>query len=259
MEIFKKKTHFDFMGKRRLALMLSTGINLLSIAFLIFRGLNFGLDYTGGMLLEIGYEQPVELSEVRKSLAEIGYQEALVQHFGTTREVMIRLAPQEGKNSQKIGDEVLKALKTGNTGNDDRINLRRVEFVGPEMGEELATDGWMAMFYATIGILIYVTFRFEYRFATGAVVALVHDVLVILGIFSMFWLEFDLTVLAAVLAVIGYSLNDTVIIADRIRENFHKLRKATTIEVLNSAINDTLSRTIMTSALTLMVLIVFIF
>ncbi|BAW79482.1 preprotein translocase subunit SecF [Candidatus Nitrosoglobus terrae] len=259
MEIFKKKTHFDFMGKRRLALMLSTGINLLSIAFLIFRGLNFGLDYTGGMLLEIGYEQPVELSEVRKSLAEIGYQEALVQHFGTTREVMIRLAPQEGKNSQKIGDEVLKALKTGNTGNDDRINLRRVEFVGPEMGEELATDGWMAMFYATIGILIYVTFRFEYRFATGAVVALVHDVLVILGIFSMFWLEFDLTVLAAVLAVIGYSLNDTVIIADRIRENFHKLRKATTIEVLNSAINDTLSRTIMTSALTLMVLIVFYF
>jgi preprotein translocase subunit SecF len=256
MEIFKKKTHFDFMGKRRLALMLSTAVNLLSIAFLIFRGLNFGLDFTGGMLLEVGYEQPVELSEVRETLAKTGYREALVQHFGTTREVMIRLAPQEGQNSQKIGNEVLKALKTGN---DNRINLRRVEFVGPEVGEGLAVDGWMAMFYATIGILIYVTFRFEYRFATGAVVALIHDVLVILGVFSIFWLEFDLTVLAAVLAVIGYSLNDTVIIADRIRENFYKLRKATTVEVLNSAVNDTLSRTIMTSALTLMVVVVFYF
>jgi preprotein translocase subunit SecF len=256
MEIFKKKTHFDFMGKRRLALTLSMAANLLSVAFLIFRGLNFGLDYTGGMLLEVGYEQPVELSEVRETLANAGYKEALVQHFGTTREVMIRLAPQEGQNSQKIGNAVLKALKTGN---DNPINLRRVEFVGSEVGEELAVDGWMAMFYATIGILIYVTFRFEYRFAIGAVVALVHDVLVILGVFSIFWLEFDLTVLAAVLAIIGYSLNDTVIIADRIRENFYKLRKATTIEVLNSAINDTLSRTIMTSALTLMVVVVFYF
>lgn len=260
MEFFKQKTHFDFMGKRRLAVVLSAVVNLLAIAFLIFRGLNFGLDYTGGMLLEVGYQQPVELSEIRGTLAKIGYDEAMVQHFGTTQEVLIRLAPQKnkesGKSSEKVGNEVLKALQAGS---DHRVDLRRVEFVGPEVGEELAMDGWMAMFYAAIGILIYVTFRFEYRFATGAIVALVHDVLAIMGVFSLFQLEFDLTVLAAVLAVIGYSLNDTVIIADRIRENFYKLRKATTLEVLNTAINDTLSRTIMTSFLTLMVLVVFYF
>ncbi|CAH9019747.1 protein translocase subunit SecF [Candidatus Nitrosacidococcus sp. I8] len=257
MEIFKNKTQFDFMGKRRIALSLSTAINVLSVIFLIFYGLNFGLDYTGGILIEVGYDQPADLSEVRSALAKEGYEDVLVQHFGTTREVMIRLAPQKGENNgEKVGNEILQAL---NQGNNYSIDLRRVEFVGPEVGEELATDGWVAMFYAAVGILIYVTFRFEYRFAVGAIVALVHDVLVILGVFSLFKLEFDLTVLAAVLAVIGYSLNDTVIIADRIRENFHKLRKATTIEVLNRAINDTLSRTIMTSALTLMVLVVFYF
>src|SRR5699024_6927258 len=208
---FKQKTHFDFMGKRRLAVVLSTVVNLLAIAFLVFRGLNFGLDYTGGMLLEVGYQQPVELSEIRGTLAKIGYDEAMVQHFGTTQEVLIRLVPQKNqegeKSSTKVGNEVLKALQAGS---DNRVDLRRVEFVGPEVGEELAVDGWMAMFYAAIGILIYVTFRFEYRFATGAIIALVHDVLAIMGVFSLFQLEFDLTVLAAVLAVIGYSLNDTV-------------------------------------------------
>jgi preprotein translocase subunit SecF len=254
MELFKKKTHLDFMGKRRLALTLSTALNLLALAFLIFRGLNFGLDFTGGMLLEVGYEKPVELSEVREALAKTGYEDAVVQHFGTTREVLIRLAPREGQNSEKISNEILSSLQAGS---DISVNLRRVEFVGPQVGEDVSVDGWLAMLYAVIGILIYVTFRFEYRFATGAVVALIHDVLVILGVFSVFWLEFDLTVLAAVLAVIGYSLNDTVVIADRIRENFYKLRKVATVEVMNVSLNETLSRTIMTGVTTLMVLVVF--
>jgi preprotein translocase subunit SecF len=254
MELFKKKTRIDFMGKRRLALMLSMTLNLLALAFLIFRGLNFGLDFTGGMLLEVGYEQPVELSEIRGTLAKTGYGEAMVQHFGTTREVLIRLAPKEGQDSEEISNEVLSALQAES---DNRVNLRRVEFVGPQVGEELAVDGWLAMLYAMIGILIYVAFRFEYRFAIGAIVALVHDVMVILGVFSVFWLEFNLTVLAAILAVIGYSLNDTIVISDRIRENFYKLRKATTLEVMNVSLNETLSRTVMTGVTTLMVLVVF--
>jgi preprotein translocase subunit SecF len=254
MELFKKKTRIDFMGKRRLALMLSMTLNLLALAFLIFRGLNFGLDFTGGMLLEVGYEQPVELSEIRGTLAKTGYGEAMVQHFGTTREVLIRLAPKEGQDSEEISNEVLSALQAES---DNRVNLRRVEFVGPQVGEELAVDGWLAMLYAMIGILIYVAFRFEYRFAIGAIVALVHDVMVILGVFSVFWLEFNLTVLAAILAVIGYSLNDTIVISDRIRENFYKLRKAATLEVMNVSLNETLSRTVMTGVTTLMVLVVF--
>ncbi|QBQ54307.1 protein translocase subunit SecF [Nitrosococcus wardiae] len=256
MELFKKKTHIDFMSKRRLALILSIGLVLLSLVLIIFRGLNFGLDFTGGVLLEVGYKQPVELSEIRGTLAEAGYGEAMVQHFGSMREVLIRLAPRESQNSAEISNAVLNALQAGD---DSRVNLRRVEFVGPQVGEELTEDGWLAMFYALIGILIYVALRFEYRFAIGAVAALIHDVLITLGVFSVFWFEFNLTVLAAVLAVIGYSLNDTIVISDRIRENFRKLRKATTLEVMNISLNETLSRTVMTGVTTLMVLVAFYF
>lgn len=256
MELFKRKTHIDFMGKRRPALVLSTGIVLLSLVLIFFRGLNFGLDFTGGILLEVGYQQPVELSTIRQTLAKGGYGEAMVQHFGSTREVLIRLAPEERRNNAEISNEVLTALQAGSA---SQVSLRRVEFVGPQVGEELTEDGWLAMFYALFGILIYIAFRFEYRFALGAVAAIVHDVLITLGLFSIFWLEFNLTVLAAVLAVIGYSLNDTIVISDRIRENFRKLRKASTLEVMNISLNQTLSRTVMTGVTTLLVLIAFYF
>lgn len=254
MEFFRKKTHIDFMGKRHLALVLSTTLNFACLALLVFRGLNFGLDFTGGILLEVSYEQPVELSEVRGTLAKTGYGDAVVQHFGTTREILIRLAPREGQDNDEISNKILSALQAGS---DNQVSLRRAEFVGPQVGEELIVDGWLAMLYAMIGILIYVAFRFEYRFAVGAVVGLVHDVLITLGFFSVFWLEFNLTVLAAMLTIIGYSLNDSIVISDRIRENFRKLRKATTLEVMNVSINETLSRTIMTGTTTLMVLVAF--
>lgn len=254
MEFFRKKTHIDFMGKRHLALVLSTTLNFLCLALLVFRGLNFGLDFTGGMLLEVSYEQPVELAEVRGTLAKTGYGDAVVQHFGTTREILIRLAPREGQDNEGISNKILSALQTGS---DSQVNLRRAEFVGPQVGEELIVDGWLAILYAMIGILVYVAFRFEYRFAVGAIVGLVHDVLITLGLFSVFWLEFNLTVLAAILTIIGYSLNDSIVISDRIRENFRKLRKATTLEVMNVSINETLSRTVMTGTTTLMVLIAF--
>lgn len=254
MEFFRKKTHIDFMGKRHLALVLSTTLNFLCLALLVFRGLNFGLDFTGGILLEVNYEQPVELTEVRGTLAETGYGDAVVQHFGTTREVLIRLAPREGQDNDEISNKILSALQAGS---DSQVSLRRAEFVGPQVGEELIVDGWLAMLYAMIGILVYVAFRFEYRFAVGAIVGLVHDVLITLGLFSIFWLEFNLTVLAAILTIIGYSLNDSIVISDRIRENFRKLRKATTLEVMNVSINETLSRTVMTGTTTLMVLAAF--
>lgn len=254
MEFFRKKTHIDFMGKRRLALVLSTTLNFVCLALLIFRGLNFGLDFTGGILLEVSYEQPVELSEVRGTLAKTGYDDAVVQHFGTTREILIRLAPREGQNNEEISNKILSALQAGS---DNQVSLRRAEFVGPQVGEELIVDGWLAILYAMIGILIYVAFRFEYRFAVGAIVGLVHDVMITLGLFSIFWLEFNLTVLAAILTIIGYSLNDSIVISDRIRENFRKLRKTTTLEVMNVSINETLSRTVMTGTTTLMVLVAF--
>lgn len=256
MKILTRKTRIDFLGQRRIALAFSVILMLASVACLTVRGLNFGLDFTGGTLLEVSYAQPVELAKLRRDLATAGFREALVQHFGTTKDVLIRLAPQAGRNTAQLSHEVLRALRTEST---QPVELRRVEFVGPQVGEELTEDGWLAMLYALIGILIYVAIRFEYRFAVGAVAALIHDVLITLGLFSLFWLEFNLTVLAAVLAVIGYSLNDTIVISDRIRENFRKRRKASSIEVMNRSLNETLSRTIITGVTTLLVLLAFYF
>jgi preprotein translocase subunit SecF len=256
MKLLKQKTRIDFLGQRRMAFVFSALLMLASVACLAVRGLNFGLDFTGGTLLEVSYAQPVELAKLRRDLAAAGFHEALVQHFGTTKDVLIRLAPQAGRNTAQLSHEVLGALREEST---QSVELRRVEFVGPQVGEELTEDGWLAMLYALIGILIYVAIRFEYRFAAGAVAALIHDVLITLGIFSLFGLEFNLTVLAAVLAVIGYSLNDTIVISDRIRENFRKRRKASTIEVMNRSLNETLSRTIITGVTTLLVLLAFYF
>jgi preprotein translocase subunit SecF len=219
------------------------------------RGLNFGLDFTGGTLIELGYPQAVDLVEVRKTLENAGYNDAVVQHFGTAQDVLVRLAPKEEISSADLSNQVIQVLQ-GTSG--EKIEIRRVEFVGPQVGEELTEDGGLAVLYALICIFIYVFFRFEWRFAIGSVAALFHDVLITLGVFSVLQLNFDLTVLAACLAVIGYSLNDTIVVFDRIRENFRKMRKGTTVDIMNNSLNQTLSRTLMTSFTTLLVLIALI-
>jgi len=250
-----KDFNIDFMGKRRTAVILSAVALLICIASMVVRGFNFGLDFTGGTLIEVGYEQPTELSAVRSALDEGGFGGATVQHFGTLRDVMIRLAPDsdEGEElSAQLSDRVYGVLSAAAEG---QVELRRVEFVGPQVGEELREDGGLAVLFSLIGILIYVALRFEWRFAVGAVIAIIHDVIFTVGVFSIFQIEFDLPVLAAVLAVIGYSLNDTIVIFDRIRENFRRVRKGSVVEVINQSINQTMSRTIITSGTTLMVLL----
>lgn len=250
MQLFTN-TKFDFMRLRKAAVVLSLTLILVSLGSLVARGLNFGIDFTGGTLLELGYPQTVELKEVRDALTEAGYGDAVVQHFGTSRDVLVRLPPREGLTSAQITEEVFSKLKAA----EPNVEKRRQEFVGPQVGENLTEKGGLAMIYALIGILIYVSLRFQYRLAFGSVAALVHDVIITLGVFSVLGLEFDLTIVAAVLAVIGYSLNDTIVVFDRIRENFRKVRKGTPVEVVNISLNQTLSRTIMTSFTTLLVLI----
>ena len=246
----------DFMGQRKLAMILSGTLIVISLVSLVLRGLTFGIDFTGGTLIEVGYEQEVPLDQVRKVLAESGFDDAQVQQFGTPKDLLIRLAPREGVKSSELSDRVYRALSKAANG---RVELRRVEFVGPQVGDELTEDGALAVLVALMAILMYVAVRFEWRFAVGSVVALVHDVTITLGFFSITGLEFDLTVLAAVLAVIGYSLNDTIVVFDRIRENFRKIRKGSPEEVINISINQTLSRTIITSLTTLLVLIALFF
>lgn len=257
MQLFKNGTNFDFIGKRRLALAFSAVLILVSIGSLAVRGLNFGLDFTGGTLIELGYSHPVDLGAVRATLETKGFSEAVVQHFGTAQDILVRIAPRAGQSNAVISNEVLTALRGADEG---EVLMRRVEFVGPQVGDELANDGLLAIIYALICILIYVGLRFEYRLAIGAVTALIHDVLITIGFFSVTQMEFDLTVLAALLAVIGYSLNDTIVVFDRVRENFRIMRKGSSEEVINSSVNQTLSRTINTSLTTLLVLIsLFIF
>jgi preprotein translocase subunit SecF len=252
MEFFKL-THIDFMRYQWPALMLSTVINVIGIGSFIFQGLNFGLDFTGGTVIEVGYKQPVQLTDVRSALKQAGFGDATVQHFGSSRDVLIRLAPKGAKESTaEVSDRVFRALSAKAEG---QVELRRAEFVGPQVGQELAESGGLAVLYSLIGILIYVWLRFEWRFSVGAIIATIHDTIVTVAVFSLFQIEFDLTVLAAVLAVIGYSLNDTVVIFDRIRENFRKIRRGTVLEVVNLSINETMSRTIITSGTTLFVVL----
>ncbi len=252
MNIFNKEPSFDFMGKRKLALIMSLILLIVSIGSLATRGLNFGIDFTGGTLIEVGYSNTVDLGEVRETLAEAGYGDAIAQHFGTSKDVLIRVPPHGEKNNADLSSDVLNALHTASS--TDEVEMRRVEFVGPQVGDELTEDGGLAMIYALFGILIYITLRFEKRFAVGSVAALVHDVVITLGVFSVLQLEFDLTTLAAILAVIGYSLNDTIVVFDRIRENFRKMRKGTPVDISNRSINQMLSRTLVTSVTTLFVL-----
>ena len=250
MQILDKKTDFNFMSKRKIAAVFSILLLLSSITSLLMQGLNFGIDFTGGTMIELSYKEEVKLESIRSTLEKNGYGDAIVQNFGSIHDVLIRLPILETENMAELSNEVVATLQSGN---ESKVDVRRVEFVGPQVGEELTEQGGLAMLYALIGILIYVSLRFEYRFAIGSVVALVHDVLLTLGFFSILQLEFDLTVLAAILAIIGYSLNDTIVVFDRIRETFLKMRKGTSEVIVNRALNDTLSRTLMTSATTLLV------
>ncbi|MFP4062830.1 MAG: protein translocase subunit SecF [Halochromatium sp.] len=252
-----KDANIDFLGKRRIAAIASGVVMVICLLSILFRGFDFGLDFTGGTVIELGYEQPVEVAEISAALAEEGIEGATVQYFGSNRDILIRIAPQADESSSaELSDRVFRLLDADAEGG---LELRRVEFVGPQVGEELREQGGLAVLFALIGILIYVALRFEWRFAVGAVVALMHDVLFTVGLFSILSIPFDLTVLAAVLAVIGYSLNDTIVIFDRIRENFRKMRKGTVIDISNRSVNQTLSRTIITSGTTLLVLLALYF
>jgi preprotein translocase subunit SecF len=251
MQLLKGKLAINFMGKRRLAILLSGVLLAISLSALISKGLNFGIDFTGGTLIEVGYPESVELEPIRTALADAGFDSAQVQHFGSSRDVLVRIAPQDDKVSAQLSEEALTGLRQLNAG----VEMRRIEFVGPQVGEELTEQGALAMIYALIGILIYIMVRFQWRFAPGAVIALIHDVLIIIGVFALFQFDFDLTVLAALLAVIGYSLNDTIVVFDRIRENFRKMRKGTPVDIVNTSLNQTISRTLMTSITTLLVLV----
>lgn len=251
MQLLKDNINFDLMGKRKFALMISLVLIVISVAAIVMRGLNLGIDFTGGTLVEVGYVDSVELESVREALDSSGYGDAIVQYFGTAKDVLIRLPVADSDDDKaKLSNNVLEALAV--TGKPE---MRRVEFVGPQVGDELRDKGGLAMLYALIGILIYVALRFEWRFSLGSVAALIHDVIIVVGFFAVTQIEFDLTVLAALLAVIGYSLNDTIVVFDRIRENFRRLRKETSEGVINTSINQTLSRTLMTSITTLLVLI----
>jgi len=249
--------HLDFMALRYPAMILSALLMLGSIVSLATLKLNVGIDFTGGSIIEVGYPQAVELEPIRSALETGGFGDAIVQHFGSADEVLIRLVPDEETDKAEISTRVIELLKQVAGGSD--IDVRRVDFVGPQVGDELTEDGGLAVLYALIAILVYVGFRFEYRFSFGAVAALIHDVLITLGVFSVLQLNFDLTVLAAILAVIGYSLNDTIVVFDRVRENFRKIRKKSPLEVVNLSINQTFSRTLMTSFTTLLVLIALFF
>lgn len=253
MEFFKQNTAIDFMALRKWAMGVSALLTLLCVLTLIVKGLNWGLEFTGGVEVITTFSTPPDLDNVRVTLEQAGYKDVKVQIYGTSRTILIRLGGKQ-KNMQDadIGKEVISYL--------NGATLQSTDYIGPEVGKELATNGALALLLALIGTAIYIAFRFEYRFAVSAAVALIHDPLMILGIFSYFQMDFDLTSLAALLTVMGYSLNDTIVVFDRIRENFRKNRKGSVVEVVNLSVNQTLSRTIMTSGLTLIaVLSLFLF
>ena len=240
---------YNFMGLRKIATVLSAILLLISIGSLAVNGLKLGLDFTGGSLVEVGYEQPADLNHIRGQLESAGYNDAVVQTFGSPTDILIRLGQD---HDPKLGDKVVSALQDGEA---QELTLRRNEFVGAQVGEELREQGGMGMLLALFMIMVYVAFRFQFKFSVGAVSALAHDVLIVLGFFSLLQLDFDLTVLAAILAVIGYSLNDTIVVADRIRENFRKVRKGTSTEIMNISLSQTLGRTLVTSLTTMLVLV----
>jgi preprotein translocase subunit SecF len=250
MQLFKKETTIDFIGKRYLAMVFSAALIAAGAYSLATKGLNYGIDFTGGTKVELEYQNEVHIVDVR-SILEQDYPEAVVQFFGSTKDILIRVPLSQDNSSAAVSTNIVSLLKANTT---DQVDVRSVEFVGPQFGQELFEKGVLALVYALIGVMIYVAFRFEWKFSLGSVAALIHDVLITVGLFSILSLEFTLPVLAALLAVIGYSLNDTIVVFDRIRENFRKLRESDTFDTMNISINQTLPRTILTSLTTLLVL-----
>ena len=261
MQFIKSNTRIDFLGKRKLALALSGLMLVVSLAFLVMRGLNFGIDFTGGTLVEVQFKQAPDIADVRQAIKPKGYAQAVIQTFGSPTEILIRVQNKPGEDSSTISTHILEALTSAF--GDKQVEMRRVEFVGPQVGHELARAGILAVLIAMGAILIYVTFRFELRFALGADAALLHDITIVLGVFAITGKEFNLPVVAALLTVIGYSLNDTIVVFDRIRENIAANRKKKQPDsetvVVNASVNQTLSRTLMTSFTTLLVVIALFF
>ena len=250
MRIFSGVPNINFMAQRKLGLTVSALLTIASIVLLLVRGLNFGIDFTGGVLVEVHYPQAVQLEVVRGNLSSAHYDNPSVQYFGTNNDVLIRLPPTKETNSAKVSGSVLDALHAA----EQKIELRRIEFVGPQVGDELTHDGAMAMLLAFIGIAIYIMFRFEWKFSVGAVAALMHDAIMVLGFLSLTWIEFDLTTVAAILALIGYSNNETIVIFDRVRENLLNQRRMNILEVVNLSVNQTILRSVITHLTTLIVL-----
>jgi len=250
------KALINFMGKRKLAMTFSLLLLIASLGGIIVNGLNLGIDFTGGYLIEAGYQNDVNLDEVRTALTNARFKDAQVQHFGSSKDIIVRIAPRADINKAEIGDSILTVLKTTS---QQEVSMRRVEFVGPQVGDELRDDGGIALLVALGSILVYISLRFQLKSAVGAILALVHDVIITIGIFSILQIEFDLTILASILAVIGYSLNDTVVVLDRIRETFRNIRKTSPEDILNISINQTLARTLVTSLTTLLVLFALFF
>ena len=246
-----KEFDFDFMSKRRIALGLSLVLLSVSIGSFFVQGMNLGLDFTGGSLVEIGFESEIETELVRDHLVDAGFENGTVQYFGSNRDLLIRVPPTIGQEGAQLSDQIYSSISERFPG----ASLRQASFVGPAVGDELAEDGGLALLAALIVVMIYILFRFTKLFSIGAVTALAHDVVIVLGVFSFFQWTFDLTVLAALLAVIGYSLNDTIVVSDRIRENFRRLAKRSALETVNKSLNQTLGRTLVTSLTTLFVLI----
>ncbi len=251
MEFFHKVPQINFLAARKLAMGMSVVVLIIAVVSLVINRLNFGVDFTGGVTVQVAYPQAADLRQIREILGTAGFNDAIVQNYGTPEEVLIRLQPKRGVSEKDTGNAVLTALQKASPA----VKLQQVNFVGPEVGKDLATKGTLAFFLTLIGILLYIWFRFEWRLALGGVAATLHDVVFTIGFFSIFHLEFDLNVLAAVLAVMGYSVNDTVVVFDRIREDFRITRKGTPFEIINLAVNQTLSRTIITSGVTLLVVI----
>ncbi len=255
MEFFKHNTKIDFMAQRKWAACLSIVLFVLTVGSLLVNGLNWGLDFTGGTQIQLNFPDAPDLNQIRDKLENAGYKEAVVINYGTSKDVLVSLVPKKELNNNESKDaivaQIVQILPLA--------KVQQVDFIGPQVGQELATKGALAIVVALLGTMIFIAVRFEFRFAVGSTVALIHDPLLILGLFSFFHIEFNLIALAAVLTVIGYSLNDTIVIFDRIRENFRKMRKATPVEVVNQSINQTLSRTLMTTALTLIVVLALFF
>lgn len=248
----------DFMGKRRIAAVISTLLILASLGLFVVQGLNWGLDFTGGTLVEVEFDEAVPPEEVRVYLEERGFVNGVVQTFGSETDLLIRMPGQVGIDQEKMGDNILSELRNKYAGSSDTtpgVVMRQSNFVGPAVGQELTESGGIAMLVALAVVMVYILFRFTGKFSVGAVVALVHDVIIVVGIFSLFQLTFDLPVLAAVLAVVGYSLNDTIVVSDRIRENFRVIRRGSAVDTVNTSLNQTLGRTLVTSFTTLLVLL----